>query len=440
MIGNSSFPYQIGGGPTWAGRGVTGEAQAGVAAWLGNLYFQAAPLAFSTQNASFTLAPNGLSGAEAAADARFPLDIDAPQRFGSSSYQRFDPGASILSFDIAHLTAALTSASQRWGPARDYPLVLGPNAGGFPTLYAGTSTPVDLWLFKIHGRVEYGRLSQSALAAPVDGRRWRIGSGVVGTILPRGVPGLEIGGTRFIHRPWEGSIVSLQTLSRPFGPGLNLTGVAHNELFENQVASVFARWALPAAKVEFYTELYREDFPGHFHEAPSLIEKPDDLMSYTFGFQHVLMVRDRRVQVVRAEVVNGETSHQEREGRGFLTPDPSYIHTIVTQGHTLNGLILGSPEAYGGAGWRIGFDDYIPDGRHSISLERTLRLDWLPTEVLGARIRPDEVYALRAELIRFYKGADYGITLIPALNLNRNLVALHDVWNIAVAVSARGLP
>jgi hypothetical protein len=421
---------------------VTGEVQAGVAAWRGNLYFQAAPLAFSTQNETFALAGNGLSGTEAAADARFPLNIDAPQRFGSTRYQRFDPGASILSYDIpiAHLTGALTSASQRWGPARDYPLVLGPNAGGFPSLYLGTSTPVNLWLFKIHGRVVYGALSQSALAAPVDGQRWRIGSGVVGTILPRGVPGLEIGGTRFIHRPWEGTIVSLQTLRRPFSGGLNLSGIAQNEELENQVASVFARWALPAAKVEFYTELYREDFPGHFHQSLSLIEKPDDLMSYTFGFQHVLMARDRRVQVVRAEVVNGETSHQERGERGFNTPQPSYIHGVVTQGHTLNGLILGSPEAYGGAGWRIGFDDYIPEGRHSISLERTLRFDWLPTEVVGTRIRPDEVYALRAEAIRFHKGADYGITLIPALNLNRNLVALHDVWNIALAVSARGWP
>jgi hypothetical protein len=379
-----------------------------------------------------------LSGADAFNDARFPLAIDAPQRFGTSGYQRVDAGATILSIDAGPVTMAATSAAQRWGPAREYPLVLGPNAGGFPSVYLGTSVPADLWLFRIHGRLVYGELKQSALAAPVEGERRRLGSGIVGTILPRGAPGLEIGGARFIHRPWRSSVVSWNNFARPFSGGINVFGVAENELAENQVASVFARWVLPAARAEFYGELYREDYPGRFHEALSLVEKPDDLAAFTLGFQRVLTVGSQRIRVIRGEVVNGETSHQERDTRGFVVPLPPYVHNCLTQGHTLNGRVLGSAEAYGGAAWRLGFDEYTSDGRWSVSVERSLRFDWLPTLATQTGVRPDVIYALRGEVMRFHGGADYGVTLIPAVNLNRNLVARNDVWNVAVAITARG--
>ena len=177
---------------------------------------------------------------------------------------------------------------------------------------------------------------------------------MVGTIEPRGAPGLEIGGTRFIHDPWPENGLSLSTLRRPISGGLNLSGIVTNVPAENQVASVFARWALPAAKAEFYGEMYREDYPGHFHGALSLVEKPDDLSAFTLGFQRVLVASDHLFRVVRGEIVNSQVSHQERDTRGFTMPIPPYVHSEETQGHTVDGLIIGSPEAYGGAAWRLG--------------------------------------------------------------------------------------
>lgn len=440
IIGNSSFPFQDGGGPTWAGRGLTGEIQAGYFAWWRRITLQVAPVAFAAQNASFPLAPNGTTGDTIFADARFPLLIDAPQRFGSGAYGRIRPGESLLSFDLAPVVLGAMSAAQAWGPAREYPLVLGPNAGGFPSVYFGSSEPVNLWLFKLHARAVYGELDQSSLAPAVARERKRLGTGLVVTLLPRGAAGLEIGGARFIHRPWSSDVVSFSTVQLPLSGGFNLFGVATNAVEENQVASIFARWALPAARAEFYGEMYREDYPGHFHEALSLVEKPDDLASFTIGFQRVLTSNDRTVRVVRGEVVNGQTSHQERDTRGFTRPIPPYVHGGLLQGHTLNGLILGSPEAYGGAGWRLGVDEYTSSGRRTIALERTLRLDWLPTLTTTTDIHPDVLYALRAELLRFDGERDYGFTLIPSIDFNRNLVAHHDVWNLTAAVTVRGWP
>ena len=438
---NSAFPFQDGGGPTWAGRGLTGEIQAGVAANWNALSIQLAPLAFAAQNAGFTLAPNGQSGTKQFADARYPNNIDAPQRFGNATYARLTSGTSTLALDAFDVFVGVSSAPQRWGPARDYPLVLGPNAGGFPMVFLGTSGPVDLWLFKVHARVIYGELGQSAFTDTVAGESRRLGSGVVATLLPRGTSGLEIGASRFIHRPWEG-VPSLHTLLRPFGSGIsdNLPGSTTNLALENQTASVFARWALPNAKAEFYGEMYREDFAGGFHvAASSLVEKPDDYSAFTLGFQHVSTTSGTHIRVIRGELVNGETSHQERGQRGFTVPLPIYIHSAETQGHTLDGLILGSPEAYGGAGWRLGLDDFTPGGSRSITLERSLRFDWLPTlPANGPMVHPDVIYDARLALKRFDGSREYGFSLIPAVDLNRNLVSGHDVFNLLAEISVRG--
>lgn len=440
VIENSAFPFQDEGGPTWAGRGLTGEVQLGASVSWSVLYAQLAPLAFASQNLAFPLAPNGRIGDARFADPRFPVFIDAPQRFGDSQYSRLDLGSSSVFLDGRGLVAGATTAPQRWGPARDYPLVLSPNPGGFPTAFFGTSTPADLWLFRLHGRFVYSKLDQSAFS-PVDtGDTKRLGSGVVATIEPRGAPGLEIGGTRFIHDPWPENGFTLSDLRRPLSSGLNLVGGVTNDQAENQVASVFARWALPAAKTEFYGEMYREDYPGHFHTALSLVEKPDDLAAFTLGFQSVFVATGQRFRVVRGEIVNSQVSHQERETRGFTMPIPPYIHTVETQGHTVDGLILGSPEAYGGAAWRLGLDEYTPEGRRSISLERSLRFDWLPTEVDSTLVHPDVIYAVRAEMLRFHGNSDWTVTLIPAIDLNRNLVAGRDVFNLTVAITLRGWP
>ena len=438
VIGNSSFPFQDGPGPTWAGRGLTAEVQAGVAASWGMISAQVAPLAFIAQNASFELANNGASDGQQYGDARFPLGIDAPQRFGASAYEHLLPGTSFLTIDTRFLVASLTSAAQQWGPARDYPLVLGPNAGGFPSLYIGTSRPFDLWLFKVHARAVYGELTQSAFSLEVDGQRRRFASGLVTVITPRGVPGLELGGGRFIHQTWPNGGLTLASFRRPLSAGLNITRLADNPANENQVASLFARWAFPSAGVEVYGEMYREDYPGQFHYAPSLVEKPDDLASFTIGLQRVFSIGSQRARVVRAELVNGETSHQERGTRGFAVPIPPYTHGRVTQGHTLNGLLLGSPEAYGGAAWRLGLDEYTPAGRQSVSLERSLRFDWLPTRTDATQVRPDVVYAVRLERLRFHGRSDYSFALIPAVDLNRNLVAGRNVFNLTAVITMRG--
>jgi hypothetical protein len=440
IVENSAFPFQVAGGPAWNGRGTTAQAQAGVAAAWKGFHLQLAPLVFVVQNAAFTLANNGRTGLLRFADARFPANIDAPQRFGDKPFGRLEAGTSTGVFDGFGVVAGFTTAPQRWGPAREYPLVLGPNAGGFPTVFFGTSTPLDLWLLQLNGRLTYSRLEQSEFALPVRGQRARLGTGGILSMSLRGLPGLEAGISRFIHNPWPEEFHFGQILRHPLTGGFNLLSRSQNLAEENQVASIFARWVVPAARVEVYAEMYREDYPGRFHAEQSVIEKPDDLASFTIGLQRVMSVGTSRMRVIRAELVNGETSHQERDERGFSSPLPPYIHSTVTQGHSVNGLLLGSPEAYGGAAWRLGYDELIPSGRRTVSIERSLRVDWLPTLASPKGISPDVLYALRLERLYFRRGMEYGLTLIPALDFNRNLVTGHDAFNLTAAATVRGWP
>lgn len=435
---NTTFPVQGAVGPVWAGRGGTISVQGGLAAHWRRVRLQLAPVAFLAQNAAFPLAPNGATGQLRFADARFPGNIDYPQRFGESAYGRVDAGTSALTVDGGALTAGVSSAPQRWGPAREYPLLLGPGAGGFPHAFVGTARPVDLWFARMQMRFIVGRLAQSSYSPVRAGTGTRFASATIFGFTPRGIDGLELGAARFFETT---APFSLSRALRPFDPRALVGAVGDplnnvNVADENQMASAFLRWAFPGAGVEVYGEWYREDFPGDFRK---FVIKPDDLSSFTVGFQRVFVVAPNRRRLFRFEIVNGELSHQERAQRGFDAPLPPYTHTEVVQGHTYHGLLLGSPEAYGGAGWRVAVDDYTPRGRVTIGLEQALRGDWLPvprdtTEL----VHPDVIYAVRGELLRFAGGRDYTLVVLPAINLNRNLVSRSDRLNLNVSVRVAG--
>ena len=102
---------------------------------------------------------------------------------------------------------------------------------------------------------------------------------------------------------------------------------------------------------------------------------------------------------------------------------------------------MGSPTAYGGAGWTVGVDLYHPDGRWTIDLSRSLRQDWLA----GGQAAPDPavadvVYSLSLEAVRFRRGMEITAEFTPSINLNRNLVPGNDVMNLRLALAFRRLP
>jgi hypothetical protein len=439
---NSHYPSGSGLGPVWTGRGITGELRGGAVLSLWRLRLQAAPVLFLAQNQAFELAANGASDSRRFADARFPYGIDAPQRFGDTPYGRLDAGNSTLSLELPRLAVGVSTAAQSWGPGREFPLVLSGNAGGFPHAFIGTTAPLNLGIMRLHTRLVAGQLQQSPFSPVPDTSSGRQGTGLVLVLLPRGVDGLELGFSRFIHTRAEG-VPDAAAVRRLFSGGLSGTGEL-NLRDENQVVSVFFRWAFPRSAFEVYGEYFRDDYSL---ELRRLLQYYDDLRTLMVGVQRVIQQSGTRVRSLRFELVNGELPSSNRGERSVNFPAglrgmplPPYLHGGVPQGHTQRGLLLGSPEAYGGAAWRAGYDQYDTRGRTSLVVERQLRVDWLPTVVpTDTTRRPAVQFAVGGEAMRFVGRREVTLSLTGMIELNRNLRPGVDVPNVRAALTLRGV-
>jgi len=434
---HSAMPLSRNDGPIWAGRGSTVHGYGGVAASWKWLSLQLAPVLFTTDNAGFDLLPTGRSGVGVYADPRFPNTIDAPQRFGPDRYSRLDLGESFIRVEAFGVTAGLSNARLNWGPGREHSVVMSPNAGGFAHGFVGTSRPLNVWLGHVEGRLIGGRLEQSDYSPILTGERDRFTSGFIGTFRPRLLPALELGATRVMQVAWPEGGPSLSQILRPFQTVISdpQSGATPNQNSENQYASAFLRIAPAARGFEAYAELGREDFSGNLRWA---ITEPEDLAVLLLGFAHAKRGSDGELRVLRAELINGETSHTERGDRGLSRPIPPYTHGRTRQGLTNRGQLLGSPVAYGGSGATLSYERYSSVGRRLIAVERQLRLDWQRTSTTPGTREAEVLWGLRWEESRFVGARELTLSAAPSLVLNRNLEAGRDVWNLEFALRWRG--
>ena len=432
---NSALPSSAADGVLWAGRGANVSVQAGAAFEWRWLRGQLAPIVFRAENSAFDIAPTGLTGAQIYGDPRYPTNIDLPQRFGDRAYGRIDLGDSFLEASAFGVSAGLSNARQHWGPARRYPLVLGTNSGGFAHLFIGTDGPLNIGIGAVHARLVTGRLEQSPYSFVQSGETARFFTGFIGSFSPKFFPGLEAGAIRIVNGPWPEGGIGFAEATRVFQGVISDNVSSINMNNENQFASLFIRLAPPGSGFEAYGEASREDFAGNWRW---LWMQPDDLMDYVLGMARSRLAADGALHTVRIELVNGETSHQERLGRLLTRPIPPYTHGRARQGLTNRGQLLGSPEAYGGAGGIIAWDRRDALGRRTFALERALIRDWgrgLTTRgVPWAEVR----YGARAELVRFRGDRELGIVIAPSWTLNRNLERGADVFDLAVQLRWRG--
>ncbi|CAN5209735.1 hypothetical protein BH20GEM2_BH20GEM2_16900 [soil metagenome] len=425
---NSGFPFGGDDGAVWAGRGVTTAFQAGFSARAGPLSVTLAPIAFWTQNADFDLMPNGQDDRLAFADGQFPTVIDQPQRFGDGSYSRIDPGQSTIRLDLPIVVVGVATANQFWGPATTYPLILGDNAPGYPHAFLGTSEPVNIGIGRMHGRFVWGELTQSDYSPVQAGETRRFASGLVGVFTPRGLPGLELGGSRFFHTPWPGRGLEFGDLILPLEGLFKVDRGDRGDEEDNQLASIFARWELPRGGFEAYGEYARED---HNFDSRDLVLEPDHDSGYMLGVAKVWQRPKSRFWVFRGEVLNTRVSHLAQ----VRIQSPFYIHVNgLQQGHTQRGQVLGSPAAVGGSGATASVDLYHPRGRWALAWNRVLRQEREVLAGSGAE-GVDVVHSLGAEGVFFRGRYDLTAGVTGAYELNRDFGG--DAFNLNLRLGAR---
>jgi hypothetical protein len=431
---NSTFPFGLDDGAMWAGRGLSAALDVGAYLVVGPLSVRVQPVLVWSQNATFRLFDAQRPGGARFHDPIAPFEIDTPERFGDTPWHRLDYGESEVRLDLLGLAAGLSNARQSWGPATTHPLVLGPNAPGFAHLFVGTARPLSIGIGRLHGRIISGRLDQSEWSPTPDSLARRLGAGLALSFMPRGTTGLEIGGTRFFHRRWTGGEASWRGLSVPFTGYLFKqqsigTDDPESPNFDpdNQLASLFVRWAPAGARTELYGEYARNDASLNARE---IVTEPDHQSAYTLGARRLIEGRPARLRLVRAEWVNARATHIDRvRPQGLL-----YTHNIFTQGHTNQGKVLGSVAVPGGGGFVVGFDEYDARGVRTIELHRLGRIAAIGEGAPSAD-SVDVQYALSYRRTRLTGRLDVTTGATTVWELNRDF--RRDAFNLAVQVGVR---
>jgi hypothetical protein len=444
---NSAFPFGSNDGAVWAGRGLTASASGGAAFRWGPLSATLDPIVFWTQNQAFPLLDNGLEGPRAYADGVFPTVVDRPQRFGDDTYARADAGQSGIRLDGLGMSLGFSTGNLWWGPAQEYPFLLGTNAAGFPHVFVGTSRPANLWLLKAHTQVIWGRLEQSDYFVPVGIQRARrFATGLILAVTPRGLDNLEVGAARFFHAPWPDEGLPGRYISRPFEglikkklPRVDspIPNDERSQDGENQLASVFTRLVLPGTGFEAYAEFGREDHPW---DVRYLLLSPDEQSSLTIGFRKSWRrgADGASLVTLRGESIDFRQTliDFKRGGRAI------YIHANGSnQGHTQRGQLLGADVGVGSAGGSIlGVDLIGRSGRTTFEWRRVLRQE-LPVFGPDSTANPsalDVLHTLSAERLLFRGATELTAGLDFSYDFNRNFD--RDRTNIGVRLAATGLP
>ncbi len=449
---NSAFAYGSNDGPIWAGRGLTSSVQAGFHASMGPLSLTFAPMAFRAENQAFDILPTDRKGPASFGNPQF-AGVDRPQRFGTTPYSKFDLGQSSFRIDLPFVSAGVSTANEAWGPGQEFPVILGNNAAGFPRIFAGTSEPLNIFIAKVQAHVVWGELFQSDFS-PVTGsqdytsraepgtRRFATGMVVVGQ--PRGIPGLEIGGTRFFHVIWPVSGIPRSYFTEVFQGFLKKnvapdrvhdprfpSGIDDTGISSNQLVSLFARWVLPHSGFELHAEYGRED---HSYDLRDLTQEPDHSRAYSLGARKVFQSSAESMTAGRAEIMNYQLPQLARyRGEGEM-----YVHGLLRQGHTFEGQLLGADAGVGtGAGSVVAVDHFSRNGSWTASWHRIINQENGNFVAVGIR-NPrsmDVSHSLGFETTRFMREFDVtgGLTLVR--DFNRNFRA--DVTNVNALVGVR---
>jgi hypothetical protein len=174
---------------------------------------------------------------------------------------------------------------------------------------------------------------------------------------------IEIGVARFYHRQWPKAF-RLRDLGVPFGSLLNDKEVAGVGVAENQLLTFFATIRVPASGFEVFGEFGKNDRNGDLRDA---LSEPEHNSAWMLGLFKVIGPQSlsNGFWTFRAEVGSGRVSELQDLGRGQST---FYDHTTVTQGHTQDGQLLGSPLIDRSGGVDAAIDRWTRNGRVGMSL------------------------------------------------------------------------
>lgn len=390
---NSKFPYGENNQAAWYGRGNNFEIMAGFYFTSKFLTINLYPQIVYQENIDF-LRPRFIPG-DNNGNIRYVAEgihaqLDAPFRFGPDPFTTIDPGNSSIRLHYKKFETGLSTEPLWWGPAVRYPLVFSNNAAGIPHFFFSSREPVDIPYFgDLQFRWIFGYPQESEYYDGVGEGNTRFTNSINVAYRPFFYKNLTIGISRVYHLYEEGGF-SFSNVGLIFNPlsssTLERSGDGNDTIqARNQTASFYLHLSLPEAKAEIYAELYRED---HSYDARDFINQPHHNGAYLFGFQKISYIPWVDFLKTNVEFTNLTTSALEQvRPQTFI-----YTHSLIRQGHTNKGEVLGAAIGPGSNSQYLSIDAYKNNYKFGLFAQRWVDNDNFHFQRGSAALAPSDEF------------------------------------------------
>lgn len=335
---NSKYARGMNDGAAWKGKGLNSTVNFGFGGKIGKLHYTFAPVVYYAQNKPYRID----SGPFDKNEYQYPFgrNIDWVFRYGDDALADFWWGQSEVRIIHKNATIGLSTQNMVWGPSVINPILMSNNASGFPHLDIGTATPARTKIGDIEFRGYWGILRESEYFDSNSENDYRFFTGWALGYRPSFLKDISIGISRFLYRDAkDDGGLGIKDYLAAFSPEIlerkNPIQVGgQNDLYD-QMASLTLRWSLPKEGLEFYLEYAKNDFPGAF---ATLFENPDRSRGFNLGFIKISELKNGGKLLV-----NYEHTNLAKNQTGHITVTPSYyVHSVIPQGYTNNGQIMGA--------------------------------------------------------------------------------------------------
>ncbi len=352
---NTKAPYGQNDGALWQGKGYNTSLTAG--ARLEAFGFEATfkPQVSWSQNREFDYMP-GVYGSEYS--YFWKGNIDLVQRYGDSSFWTFDWGDTEIRYSWNNFTVGFGFQSPWLGPAFLNPMLGSNNAGTYPKFDIGLrKTKVympytDWYLGEMEGRAWLGYLTESDYFDNDSTNNHRQLTGFSVAYSPSILPELTLSINKISLARWD------EKSAKYLNPLYD-----SNEV-EDQKVSFGADLLFPTVGFEVYSELGIDDYNGRG------FADPFHTMIYTVGtIKELTFIKKVTKSKLESELIfewsnfgMSQDFQLEWKYMGY------YSHSLISQGYTQNGQIIGAGSGYFGNSQYIALRTYFSKGNVTLFL------------------------------------------------------------------------
>ncbi|MBE0649547.1 MAG: hypothetical protein IH595_01785 [Bacteroidales bacterium] len=334
-----------------------------------------------------------------------PSDIDLPERFGDSTFNKLNWGQSSIRLTFGPVSVGYSNENLWWGPGIKNALLMTDNAPGFPHVSINTVRPIKTWIGDFEAQLIGGKLVSSGYTPQTDENNWRYLNAFMLTYHPKWVPGLFLGAARSFYMYHSDMTHHLYDYLPVFGSVVKAAvgNAATDARRQDQLLSVFMRWVWVKGHGEIYAELGRED---HAWNTRDIILEAAHSAAYIVGLQKLFPFGMHQGEFIQlnAEVdnlaSNPVTLNRDAPYNKNDLPSPGYwyTHGQVVQGYTNDGQVLGAGIGPGSnyqwvqVKWvkgmkslGIAFDRFVHDNDYFFANIKDVRRNWvdLGTSLVG---------------------------------------------------------